>query len=52
VLLRYYKINMEVGVVGREQDRQYTYSVTLQSFYATRVAVEKQYVLHILSSCL
>ena len=34
------------------QDRQCTYNVTLRRFRATIVAVEKQYVLHILSVCL
>lgn len=29
---------MEVGVVGSEQDRQYTYSLTLRGFRATIVA--------------
>jgi len=34
------------------QDTKITYNVTLRSVLATTVAVEKQYVLHIISVCL
>ena len=34
-----------------DQDRQCTYNVTLRRVHATACAVEKQYVLHILSEC-
>jgi len=34
-----------------KQERQYSYNVTLRRVRATIVAVEKQYVLHILSVC-
>ena len=35
-----------------EQDRQCTYNITLRHVCVTIVAVEKQYILHILSVCL
>ena len=35
-----------------EQDRQHMYNVTLRRFVGTIVAVEKQQVLHIVSTCL
>jgi len=41
-------IVIEVG----KHDRQCTHNVTMMRFRATIVAVEKQYLLHILSACL
>jgi hypothetical protein len=35
-----------------QQDRQYTHNVTLRRVRATIVAMEKQYLLHVLSVCL
>ena len=35
-----------------EQDRQRTYNVTVSGARGTITAIEKQYVLHILSVCL
>jgi hypothetical protein len=34
-----------------KQDWQYTYNLTLRLLFATIVAVEKQYILHIVSVC-
>jgi hypothetical protein len=43
---------MERFDLKSKQDRQSTYNVTLRRPVATIVAVEKQYVLHIVSVCI
>ena len=41
-----------IFVAERKQYRYYTYNVTLRRFRVPIVAVEKQYVLNIMSKCL
>jgi len=41
-----------VNVYKLEQDSQHIYNITLRRVCATIVAMEKQYVLYILSVCL
>jgi len=41
-----------VNVYKFEQDRQHMYNITLRPICTTIIAVEKQYVLNILSVCL
>jgi len=41
-----------MGKLSHQQDRQFIYSLTLRRVSVTIFAVEKQWVLHILSVCL
>ena len=43
---------VETNTVRMEQDRQYTYNVTLRRVRATIIAVDKQQVLYNVSVCL
>ena len=52
-IMSLYKTHWQsVNVYKLEQDRQRMYNITLRHFWATIVAVEKQYIVNILSVCL
>ena len=47
-----YVTQHQVLIIKNQQERQRTYNVILRRFRATIVAVEEQYVIHIVSVCL
>ena len=50
-MLKYLAWDPCVPYISKVRDRQCTYDVTLRGFRSNIVAVEKQYVLYIMSEC-